>query len=146
VRLEIKEDTLSYFTETEVRDSLWIVLDVVQPKSVQGLKKAVTEGRIQGSAYIDGAGSTTVRDGLNPETVVGCVLGQLCILEDCGISELESEIDAYVAENEFTLDSGPIEAYVRDVQKGDTPQDSPELANVSKWIEQYMTDSPEERQ
>lgn len=127
-----------------IRASLDAILDVVDPSSITALQQAVAEGRIDGSNYLVGV-PTVHRHRLDPATACGCIKGHLLMAEDVSIDELEQTIEQYLYESDLEVDQHLVESYIEEIDPGDTPETSPILANVARWIEEYTTVPPEER-
>ena len=101
-----------------IRDDFWAVL-CSSPKEVAGLRRALVEGRIDGSSY-------------NGECV--CLVGTLAKernIRYCDIPGLSPNADR------------PAERFFSGIKKGDTPETNPLAKTAVEWIDHWTANMQE---
>ena len=98
---------------TPIRDDFWAVLSA-QPREVAGLRKAIVEGRINGSSY---------------EGDCACLVGTIANEAKCNFKKLE-----YLKPDS----SRPIERFFMGIKIGDTPKDNPVSKIALEWLDQWV--------
>ena len=98
---------------TVIRDDFWAVLSAA-PKEVQGLRKAIVEGRIEGSQY---------------EGECACLVGTIAKVADKHFEKLPvlKPHSSRAAERFFLA-----------IHKGDTPETSQFSKYVLEWLDEWV--------
>ena len=99
---------------TPIRDDFWAVLSAA-PKEVDGLRKALAEGRVNGSTYTGEC---------------ACLVGTIANVrgvrhDELGILEPNS--------------SRPAEVFFMAIRKGDTPGSNPFCKRALDWADEWVT-------
>jgi uncharacterized protein YjbI with pentapeptide repeats len=98
---------------TPIRDDLWAVLSSA-PREVMGLRKAIVEGRIDGSTY---------------EGSCACLVGTIANVRGCSFDALPM----------LKPNGGrPIERFFLSIQKGDTPENNQFSKFALEWLDQWV--------
>lgn len=96
-----------------VRDDFWAVLSCA-PREVQGLRKALVEGRIDGSCY---------------EGDCACLVGTIANVRECKYTEL-----GVLKPNS----NRPIEIFFCGISKGDTPETNQHSKLAVEWLDEWV--------
>ena len=110
---DLSGSNLSGSNLTPIRDDLWAVLSSA-PSEVLGLKLALIEGRVDGSAYCGEC---------------ACLLGTIANIQGKSIADLE-----YVKPNSSRL----IELFFLGIKIGDNPKTNQISKQVVEWIDQWI--------
>lgn len=106
--------TLEVADLTPIRDDTWAVLSSA-PAEVEGLRQAILDGRIDGSAY---------------EGACACLVGTLANVRHCKYNEI-----AGLEPNS----SRPAERFFAGIKPGDTPENSQFSKLALEWVDQWLT-------
>ena len=99
---------------TIVRDDIWAVLSA-SPAEVPGLRRAILDGRINGSSY---------------EGECVCLVGTIARERHC----------AYTAIPSLKPDSSrPAERFFLGINEGDTPETSPASKLALEWVDEWLS-------
>ena len=98
---------------TAIRDDLWAVLSSA-PKEVEGLRKALIEGRVDGSTYTGEC---------------ACLVGTIANLRQGDYHELGA-----LKPNS----NRPIERFFMNINKGDTPETSEASKLAVQWTDEFL--------
>ena len=97
----------------QIRDDLWAVLSAA-PREVDGLRKALAEGRVDGSTYTGEC---------------ACLVGTIANVRGCSEREL-----GILKPNS----SRPIERWFMGIKKGDTPENNVCAKWVLAWTDEWV--------
>ena len=98
---------------SRIREDLWVVMASV-PTEVAGLRQALTEGRVDGSAY---------------EGECACLVGTVANLRGCDYRKIPG----------LTPNSDrPAERWFLAIQPGSTPANSAVVKLTVRWIDEYL--------
>ena len=110
---DLKGADLKWADLTPIRDDLWAVLSSA-PAEVEGLRKALVDGKVDGSAYSGDC---------------ACLVGTLAKIRGC----------AYTAIPGLTPDGDrPAERFFIAIKPGDTPENSPPAKLAVEWIDAWL--------
>ena len=98
----------------QIRDDLWAVLSAA-PREVDGLRKALAEGRVDGSTY---------------SGECACLVGTIANVRGC------SEFDLGILKPNA---SRPIECWFMGINKGDTPDTNVCAKWALAWCDEWLT-------
>ena len=110
---DLSGSDLSRSNLTLIRDDFWSVLSAC-PKEIAGLRAALIEGRVDGSAY---AGDCA------------CLVGTLANVRGCEYDEIP---------NLRPNSSRPAEAFFMGIRKGSTPENNQQAAIAVEWLDQWV--------
>jgi uncharacterized protein YjbI with pentapeptide repeats len=99
--------------KNQVRDDLWAVLSAA-PNEVEGLRKALAEGRVNGSTY---------------QGACACLVGTIANVRGCDYREL-----GILQPNSNRL----AELWFISINKGNTPDDNPFSRLALEWVDQWL--------
>jgi hypothetical protein len=104
---------LSKANLSTIKNDVWAVL-LSAPKEVEGLRKALEEGRVDGSTY---------------EGECACLVGTIANLRGCEIESLKG----------LNPDSSrPAERFFMAIKRGDTPAKNPACKIALEWVNEFL--------
>jgi len=112
-RADLMDADLTRADLTPIRDDIWAVLSAA-PGEVEGLRRALIEGRVDGSAY---------------EGACACLVGTLANVRGVSISAIPTL---------HCNSSRPAERFFMGIKPGDTPQTNPVAKRALEWVDEWL--------